>query len=101
MKIMKTIFTVSALALLSNFATAESFTYEQQIASPDLSSQDFISSGNQAPTREVRVSLNDWYSGNPDVVHVPYDHDGIVIRSPLNFTAYEELSRQNPDLGGV
>jgi hypothetical protein len=48
-----------------------------------------------------RVSLSDWYRGNPDVENVPYDHDGIVIGNPAKFTAYDELSRQNPDLGGV
>jgi hypothetical protein len=98
---MKTIITLSALALLSNLAIAESFTHEQQIASPDLSNQDFSSSGQQASTQEVRVSLNDWYRGNPDVENVPYSHDGIVIGNPAAFTAYDELSRQNPDLGGV
>jgi hypothetical protein len=98
---MKTIITLSALALLSNLAIAESFTHEQQIASPDLSNQDFSSSGQQASKQEVRVSLNDWYRGNPDVEHVPYIHDGIVIGNPTEFTAYDELSRQNPDLGGV
>lgn len=98
---MKTIITLSALALLSNFALAENFSYEQQIASPDLSNQDFSSNGNTPSAHEVRVSLNDWYQGNPDVAHVPFPHDGIIIRGTMNFTAYDELSRQNPDLGGV
>jgi hypothetical protein len=98
---MKTIITLSALALLSNLAIAESFNHEQQIASPDLSNQDFSSSGQQASTREVRVSLEDWNRGNPDVAHVPYNHEGITISNPAQFTAYDELSRQNPDLGGV
>jgi hypothetical protein len=98
---MKTIITLSALALLSNLAIAESFTHEQQIASPDLNNQDYSSSGQQASTQDVRVSLDDWYRGNPDVAHVPYNHDGIAIGNPAQFTAYDELSRQNPDLGGV
>lgn len=98
---MKTLITVSALALISNLAIADSFNYEQQIASPDLSNQSYSSNGPHASTRDVRVSLNDYYRGNPDVVHVPYNHDGIVIRGPMQFTAYDELSQQNPDLGGV
>lgn len=98
---MRTLITVSALALVSNLAIADNFDYEQQIASPDLSNQDFSSTGTQVSTSDVRVSLNDWYRGNPDVAHVPYNHDGMVIRGPMHFTAYDELSRQNPDLGGV
>ncbi len=98
---MKTLITVSALALISNLAIAESFNYEQQIVSPDLSNQNYSSNGPRASTSDVRVSLNDYYRGNPDVVHVPYHHDGIIIRGPMQFTAYDELSQQNPDLGGV
>ena len=99
--IMRTLITVSALALLSNLAIAENFNYEQQITSPDLSNQDFSSNGPKASIRDVRVSLNDYYRGNPDVAQVPYSHDDIVIRGPMHFTAYDELSRQTPDLGGV
>jgi hypothetical protein len=98
---MKTIITLSVLALMSNLAIAENFAYEQQISSPDLNSLDFNSSDPQASAGDVRVSLNDYYRGNPDVENVPYDHDDIVIRGPIQFTAYDELSRQNPDLGGV
>ncbi len=102
---MRTLITISALALLSNLAVADNFNYEQQIASPDLDpnirSLDFNGSGLQASSRDVRVSLHDFYRGNPDVANVPYDHDGIVIRGSMSFTAYDELSRQNPDLGGV
>ena len=64
---MKTLITISALALMSNLAIADNFNYEQQIASPDLSNQDFSSTGTQASTTDVRVSLSDWYRGNPDV----------------------------------
>lgn len=102
---MRTLLTVSALALLSNLSIAETFTYEQQVGSPDLDpniqSLDFKSSGHQASAGDVHVSLDDFYRGNPDVEHVPYNHDGIIIRSPKRLTAYDELSRQNPDLGGV
>ncbi len=98
---MRTLITVSALALVSSLAIAENFSYEQQIASPDLSNQSFSSSGHQATSGGVRVSLDDYYRGNPDVTHVPYNHDGIVITGPMQFTAYDELSQQNPDLGGV
>ena len=102
---MKTLITVSALALMSNLAIAENFTYEQQIPSPDLNanvqSLDFNSSDPQASARDARVSLNDYYRGNPDVENVPYQHDDIVISGPMQFTAYDELSQQNPDLGGV
>lgn len=102
---MRTLITVSALALMSNLAIAENFAYEQQIASPDLDpnvqSLDFNSSGSKPSTREIRVSLNDYYRGNPDVVHVPYNHEGVIIKGPMLFTAYDHLNRQNPDLGGV
>ncbi len=98
---MRTLITVSALALVSNLAIAENFSYEQQIASPDLSNQSFNSSGNKASSGDVRVSLDDYYRGNPDVAHVPYNHDDIVITGSMQFTAYDELSQQNPDLGGV
>ena len=101
---MRTLITVAALTLVSNLAIAENFNYEQQIASPDLNSNvqslDFNSSG-MASAGDVRVSLHDYYRGNPDVAHVPYNHDGMVIRGPMHFTAYDELSQQNPDLGGV
>ena len=96
---MKTIITLSALALLSNLAIAESFTHEEQIASPDVSNQSFDSSGQQASTHEVRVSLDDWNRGNPDVVHVPYNHEGEVSKSMGGLiTGYDVLSQSNPDL---
>ena len=96
---MKTIITLSALALLSNLATAESFTYEEQIASPDLSNQSFSSSGQKASAREVRVSLNEWYGGNPDVEHVPFNRGGEVSKSMDDLiTGYDVLSQTNPDL---
>ncbi len=102
---MKTLIILSALALVSNLAIAENFSYEQQIASPDLNSNiqslDFNSSKPQASTQDIRISLHNVYLGNPDVEQVPYHHDDIVIRGSMNLTAYDELSRQNPDLGGV
>ena len=64
---------------------------------PNIQSLDLNSSGHEPSARDVRVSLEDYYRGNPDVVHVPYDHDGVIIRGP----AYDELSQQNPDLSGV
>jgi len=68
---MRTLITVSALALMSNLAVAENFAHEQQISSPDLDANiqnlDFRSSDPQASAQGVRVSLNDFYRGNPDV----------------------------------
>ena len=96
---MKTIITLSALALFSNLAIAESFTYEQQIASPDLSNQSFDSTGQKASARVVRVSLNEWYSGNPDVEHVPFNREGEVSKSRGDLvTSYDQLNQSNPDL---
>ena len=96
---MKTIITLSALTLLSNFAIAESFNYEQQIGSPDVSHQSFDSIGQKASTQDVRISLNEWYSGNPDVEHVPFNHEGEVSKSMGDLiTGYDVLSRSNPDL---
>lgn len=96
---MKTIITLSTLALVSNLAIADGFSYEQQISSPDLSNQDFSSTGTQASTSDVRVSLDSWYRGNPDVVHVPYNHDGMEIKSEGRWTtSYDALNQSNPDL---
>ena len=96
---MKTIITLSALALMSNLAIAENFTYEQQIASPDLSNPDVKVSERQASTQEVRVSLDSWNRGNPDVAHVPYNHDGMEMKSEGGqITSYDALNQSNPDL---
>ena len=96
---MKTIIALSALALLSNLAIAESFNYEQQIGSPDVSNQSFDSSGQKASTREVHVSLDDWNRGNPDVEHVPFNREGEVSKSMGDLiTGYDVLSQTNPDL---
>mgnify|MGYP000591172738 CR=1 FL=1 len=96
---MKTIITLSALALVSNLAIAESFTYEQQIGSPDVSNQSFDSNGQKASSGDVRVSLNDWYRGNPDVEHVPFNREGEVSKSMDDLiTGYDVLSQSNPDL---
>ena len=98
---MKTIITLSALALLSNLALAESFNHEQQIASPDLSNQDFSSSDPMPSSKDVRVSLHELNRDNPDIENVAFNHDAVLNRGSTQFTAYDELSRQNPDLGGV
>lgn len=99
---MKTIVTLSALALISNIALAESFEYENQIGSQDLDPNISTSAGirdAEASSSSVRVSLNDWYKGNPDVVHVPYNHDGIEMKFEGDlFTSYDALSLNNPDL---
>ena len=96
---MKTIITLSALALMSNLAIAENFTHEQQIASPDLSNQDFSSTGTQGSTTDVRVSLDSWNRGNPDVAHVPYNHVGMEMKSEGRWTtSYDALNQSNPDL---
>ena len=96
---MKTIITLSALALVSNLAIAENFAYEEQIASPDLSNQSFDSSGQKASAREVHVSLDDWSRGNPDVEHVPFNREGEVSKSMKDLvTSYDALNQSNPDL---
>ena len=96
---MKTIITLSALALVSNLAIAENFAYEEQIASPDVSHQSFDSSGQEASTREVQVSLDNWNRGNPDVEHVPFNHKGGVSKSMGDrVTSYDALNQSNPDI---
>ena len=96
---MKTIITLSTLALLSNLAIAENFAYEEQIASPDLSNQSFDGSGQKESTREVHVSLDDWYRGNPDVEHVPYHREGEISKSMGDLvTSYDALNQSNPDI---
>lgn len=102
---MRALISVSALALISNMAFAENFAYELQIASPDLNANvpalDFSATDPQPSSHDIRVSLNDWYRGNPDVSNTDFHYEGIIFNGPLHFTAYDELSRQNPDLGGV
>ncbi len=98
---MKTIITLSAIALISNVAIAGSFEYEKQVGSQDLDPNAGISDSNRDPevsNFQVRVSLNDWYRGNPDVAHVPYNHDGMGQKIKDNSASnYDALSQANPD----
>ncbi len=99
---MKTIITVSALALISNIAMADAFDYEKQSGSQDLDPSATISDSIRNPeasTFQVRVSLNDWYQGNPDVADVPYSHDGIEQKIEGGMLSnYDVLSQANPDM---
>ena len=100
---MKTIITLSALALASNLALAESFDYEEQISSQDLDPNiSSLSAGVKDPeasTSDFRISLNDFYSGNPDVEHVPYNHEGKELKIDGDMlTSYDAWSKGNPDV---
>ncbi len=99
---MKTIITLSALALISNVAIADGFEYEKQVGSQDLDPNASISDSIRDPevsNSKVRISLNDWYRGNPDVAHVPYNHDGGEQKVEGGLaSSYDALSQGNPDL---
>ena len=100
---MKILITLSALALASNVALAETFEYERQIGSQDLDpTVNTESSGVKDPAMsnsDFRISLDDWYRGNPDVEHVPHQYDGVEIKKQGDmFTSYDAWSRNNPDL---
>ena len=100
---MKTIITLSALALMSNLALAESFSYEEQISSqdvdPNISSISASIKDPEVSASDSRISLQDFYSGNPDVEHVPYNHEGqdLQIKGDM-FTSYDAWSQGNPDV---
>lgn len=99
---MKTIITLSALALINSVALADVFEYEKQVGSQDLDphAQQLDHIQNPEPSSQsIRVSLHNWYQGNPDVVHVPYDYSGELKQSESRlFTSYDAASAGNPDL---
>ena len=100
---MKTMITFSALALVSNFALAEGFSYEEQIATqdldPNITSLSTDVRNPEVSATDFRVSLNDWYQGNPDVDHVSYRHDGVEMQMEGDlFSSYEKASQDNHDL---
>ena len=98
---MKTLITLAALVLASNFAIAESFHYEAQIGNQDLDPNVGISdtTSTREVSSDVRISLQDWYQDNHDVMAVPYEHYGKEqsFEGDL-FTSYDALNRSNPDL---
>lgn len=100
---MKTIITLSALALMSNLALAESFNYEEQIGSqdldPNISDLSASVTDPEVSTSDFRISLNDFYSGNPDVAHVSYKHEGKEMQFKGDMlTSYDAWSQGNPDV---
>jgi hypothetical protein len=90
---MKTLIVASILALSSGAVSAEAFDFEKQLGSPDLhptiGSPDIPQ---RTSGREIKVSLDDLYRGNPDVdtnfefhyVGVPMDSLDVIER-----TAYD------------
>ena len=99
---MKTIITLSAMSLISNTALAGAFEHEARIGSPDLVFSIHTSDSVHNPevsNSPVRISLHDWYRGNPDVENLPYNHEGVELKFQNDFIGgYEVLSRDNPDL---
>lgn len=100
---MKALITISALALVSSFAMADTFEYERQIGSQDLDPNiPSLSEGVANPAvsmGDVRISLHEAYRGNPDTEVTPADHIGVTVqRSTLPFTAYDKIASENPDL---
>ena len=99
---MKTFITLSAAVLFSNVALAGAFEHEQRIGSQDLDPSLGVSDQIQNPAqsgKEAQTSLQNWYKGNQDVVHVPYQHDGVEMSSDGDmFTSYDAISRGNQDL---
>ena len=101
---MKTLITATALALVSNFAVAEVFTYERQIGSQDLDPAIYHSVSNVTnplpSARHYRLSLNDFYRGNPDVANVPFhvSEEIYIGDNVLESTSYDAWVRGNPDV---
>lgn len=101
---MKTLITVSALALVGNMAMAGDFAYERQIGSEDVSSELstlVFRSTDPAPSMgSQRISLHDAYRGNPDTEVLPADFEDSMSMdmNTLPRTSYEEISRGNHDL---
>lgn len=100
---MKTIITLSALALISNMAVAETFQYERQLASEDLDPNiPSLSAGISNPDvskQEVRVSLFETYRGNPDTQVEPIEPSSLPENMHQHiYTAYDMLIDSNPDL---
>ena len=52
-----------------------------------IQSLDFNSIGHEPSASDVRVSLEDYYRGYPDVAHAPCYHDGVIIRGTMQFVA--------------
>lgn len=99
---MKTLIAVSALALISNMALAETFQYEEQLASPDLDPniESLLAKVNdpQPSVKGAEISLSNFYQGNPDVGHDVFKHSGEVSEShSLDRSSYEAWVRGNPD----
>jgi len=100
---MKTLITVSALALISNMAMAETFQYEEQLASPDLDpnieSLQVKVDDPQPSVQGAEISLHDFYQGNPDVGHDVFQHTGEVSENhTFDRTSYDAWVRGNPDV---
>ncbi|MCU0834709.1 MAG: hypothetical protein MUC77_09790 [Chromatiaceae bacterium] len=99
---MKTIFIASALTLATNLAFAHDYQWGN-FAGPDLTPGfSTVSGGDFRPVvkSNVRVSLQDYYAGNPDVFygHGPSEQAFIVrIDAP---TSVDEWYAGNPDVIG-
>ena len=98
---MRTLISVSALAFISNLAVAETFQYENQLASPDLDPNIESLSANvsnpEISATDFELSLNAFYRGNPDVGHDLYQYEGTDTSGSLQSTAYDAWVRGNPD----
>jgi len=100
---MKTLISISALALISNMAVGETFQYERQLASQDLDPNiPSLSEGISNPSRSVdqpRISLHEVYRGNPDTDTGSFEPAAVRFGTEdMPTTAYEAIVKGNPDL---
>jgi len=99
---MKTIITLSALALISNIAAADSFQYERQLASEDLDPNiASLSAGIKNPVasrQAVTISLHKVYRGNPDTQTEPVEPRSLSTGTSQICSTYDLLIEGNPDL---
>jgi hypothetical protein len=99
---MKTIIAASALTLFANLALAQDYQ-QGNFASPDLTPDYSHPSSNEfrpVNASNLRVSLQDYYAGNPDVFYRHERDDRPVIARSGGPTTLEILYAGNPDVIG-
>lgn len=99
---MKTLITLTALALATGIASAQDFAYERQIGSPDVSAQPFHATDPMPSQGKIAVSLEHVYRGNPDVETLPADYREQPSRTAAFCnSSYDRIALGNSDLYGT
>lgn len=99
---MKTTIAVSALTLIANLAVANEYQ-EGNFASPDLTPDYSNFTGGQVRPlvdSDVRVSLQDYYAGNPEVFYGHEPTDRIRAARVSGPNALDAWYAGNPDVTG-